>query len=130
MFKHTASAFIRLLRTTFGKHTDGDDDIDDDVVRRFVMQRTKISYPRKQQIYPLGSAYEPGSYVCLSACISLALQGWFLTDFATALAIVGAYLTMVTIGPKIMSGMEPIDSYPVRFVYNVVQVGQPRVEIS
>lgn len=62
--------------------------------------------------------------------VSLNLQGWFLTDFATALAIVGAYLAMVTIGPKIMSGMDPIDSYPVRFVYNVVQVSQPSVEMS
>lgn len=53
-----------------------------------------------------------------------------MTDFATALAIVGAYLAMVTIVPKIMSGLDPIDSYPVRFVYNVVQVRQPRVEIA
>lgn len=37
---------------------------------------------------------------------------------------------MVTIGPKIMSGLDPIDSYPVRFVYNVVQVSLPRLEIS
>eukprot|EP00903_Cladosiphon_okamuranus_P006215 g6109.t1 len=51
-----------------------------------------------------------------------ATEGWFLTEFATALAIVGAYLAMVAIGPKIMSGMDPIDSYPVRFVYNVVQI--------
>lgn len=29
---------------------------------------------------------------------------------------------MVTIGPKIMAEASPIDSYPVRFVYNVVQV--------
>ncbi|CAM9165048.1 unnamed protein product [Ectocarpus sp. 12 AP-2014] len=51
-----------------------------------------------------------------------ATKGWFLTDFATALAIVGAYLVMVTVGPKVMADMSPIDSYPVRFVYNVVQI--------
>lgn len=47
-----------------------------------------------------------------------------MTELATALAIVGLYLVMVTVGPKIMSGLSPIDSYPVRFVYNVVQVRQ------
>ncbi|CAM9553983.1 unnamed protein product [Ectocarpus sp. 8 AP-2014] len=29
---------------------------------------------------------------------------------------------MVTVGPKVMADMSPIDSYPVRFVYNVVQI--------
>ncbi|CAM9730777.1 unnamed protein product [Pylaiella littoralis] len=29
---------------------------------------------------------------------------------------------MVAVGPMIMSGLSPIDSYPVRFVYNVVQI--------
>lgn len=57
-------------------------------------------------------------------------QGWFLTDFSAALAIVGAYLVMVTIGPKIMADASPIDSYPVRFVYNVVQVRQLPCEIG
>lgn len=63
--------------------------------------------------------------VCAFVCRSfpvLQSQGWFLTDFAAALAIVGAYLVLATVGPKIMEGKEPIDSYPVRFVYNVVQV--------
>lgn len=50
------------------------------------------------------------------------VQGWFLTDFSSAMAIVGAYLCMVTLGPMIMSQLSPIDSYPVRFVYNVIQV--------
>lgn len=50
------------------------------------------------------------------------VQGWFLTDFATVLAIVIGYLAFVTIGPIVMSQLKPIDSYPVRFVYNVVQV--------
>lgn len=55
-------------------------------------------------------------------------QGWFLTDFASALAIVGAYLVLATVGPLIMSILPPIDSYPVRFVYNVVQVIDERME--
>ena len=45
-----------------------------------------------------------------------------LTDFSTAMAIVAAYLLMVALGPTIMSKLQPIDSYPVRFVYNMVQV--------
>lgn len=45
-----------------------------------------------------------------------------LTDFSTAVAIIAAYLAMVALGPVIMSLLKPIDSYPVRFVYNVVQV--------
>lgn len=57
-----------------------------------------------------------------AASVWLNSQGWFLTDFPTALAIVTLYLVMVAVGPKIMSGLSPIDSYPVRFVYNVVQV--------
>ena len=55
-------------------------------------------------------------------CLFLLSQGWFLTDFASALAIVGAYLLLATVGPLVMSMLPPIDSYPVRFVYNVVQV--------
>lgn len=44
------------------------------------------------------------------------------TDFSTAVAIIGAYLVMVVLGSAIMSLLKPIESYPVRFVYNVVQV--------
>lgn len=66
--------------------------------------------------------HELGLFPCTFLLVRLTLQGWFLTDFATALAIVGLYLVMVAVGPKVMSGLSPIDSYPVRFVYNVVQV--------
>lgn len=45
-----------------------------------------------------------------------------MTDFSTAVAVVAAYLAVVALGPAIMSALKPIDSYPVRFVYNVVQV--------
>ena len=45
-----------------------------------------------------------------------------MTDFSSALAIVGVYLIFVVVGPMMMSTIPPIDSYPVRFVYNMIQV--------
>lgn len=49
-------------------------------------------------------------------------KGWFMTDFSSALAVVVAYLLFVAVGRRVMDKREPIDSYPVRFAYNLVQV--------
>lgn len=50
------------------------------------------------------------------------VQGWPLTEFSTALALIAGYLVLALGGPIIMSAFKPIDSYAVRFVYNIGQV--------
>lgn len=45
-----------------------------------------------------------------------------MTDFASAVAVLAVYLLFVGVGRVVMSKREPIDSYPVRFAYNLIQV--------
>lgn len=52
------------------------------------------------------------------------VQGWPLTEFSTALALIAGYLLLALGGPVIMSGFKPIDSYAVRFIYNMGQVSR------
>lgn len=52
----------------------------------------------------------------------LGVQGWPATEFSAAIAVVAAYLLLALLGPVIMSNFSPVESYPVRFVYNMVQV--------
>lgn len=57
-----------------------------------------------------------------SLFILFIVQGWPVTEFATALAITIGYLVFALAGPILMARSPPIDSYPVRFVYNIIQV--------
>ncbi len=52
----------------------------------------------------------------------LHLQGWPLTDFATAFNIALAYFLFVVIGSKVMVYLPAMDPYPIKFVYNVSQI--------
>ncbi|EKX33396.1 hypothetical protein GUITHDRAFT_98336 [Guillardia theta CCMP2712] len=54
----------------------------------------------------------------------LPTQGWFLTDFASAFAISAIYFALVIVGRIVMIPFRSLDklTYPIRFVYNILQV--------
>jgi len=49
-------------------------------------------------------------------------EGWIFTDFSTAGTIALAYVLFVIIGSTVMKSLNPIDPYPLKFVYNVSQI--------
>lgn len=64
-----------------------------------------------------------GPSLSLNSLFSSDLQGWPLTDFATAFNIALAYLAFVVIGSAIMKmGVPAMDPYPIKFFYNVSQI--------
>ena len=52
------------------------------------------------------------------------IQGWFLTDFKSAISIALIYVTFVLVGSAIMklSFIPPMSLYPIQFIYNVSQI--------
>ena len=52
------------------------------------------------------------------------IQGWFLTDFKSAVSIALIYVTFVLVGSAIMklSFIPPMSLYPIQFIYNVSQI--------
>uniref|UniRef100_A0A7S2UR25 Elongation of fatty acids protein n=1 Tax=Attheya septentrionalis TaxID=420275 RepID=A0A7S2UR25_9STRA len=50
-------------------------------------------------------------------------DGWFLTDFTSAITIAIVYVVFVVVGSAIMkAGVPAMDPYPIKFVYNVSQI--------
>jgi hypothetical protein len=49
-------------------------------------------------------------------------KGWPLMDFASAFSIAVVYFLFVVIGSRVMEGRDPIDPYPIKFIYNVSQI--------
>jgi len=49
-------------------------------------------------------------------------EGWWLCDFRSAITIAFAYLAFVGIGSAVMKPLNPIDPYPIKFIYNVSQI--------
>ncbi|CAM9239657.1 unnamed protein product [Choristocarpus tenellus] len=49
-------------------------------------------------------------------------KDWPLADFSSALAIMVAYLMFVVVGRVVMEKQQAVGTYPIQFVYNMVQV--------
>ena len=51
-------------------------------------------------------------------------EGWFLTDFTSAVTVATVYVAFVIIGSAVMkySGLPAMDPYPLKFIYNVSQI--------
>jgi elongation of very long chain fatty acids protein 4 len=49
-------------------------------------------------------------------------EGWLFTSFPFAITVAIAYVSFVVIGSTVMSGCEAKDPYPLKFVYNVMQI--------
>lgn len=50
-------------------------------------------------------------------------KGWPLTDFSTAITIALGYLLLIVVGTAVMKhGVDAIDPYPIKFIYNVSQI--------
>lgn len=51
-------------------------------------------------------------------------EGWWLTDFPSAISIAIAYVTFVVVGSTVFksNSVPAIDPYPLKFVYNVSQI--------